>query len=295
VRDIARAPGDSGRTDEDDEDDEDTMSESPTGSQPDENTPGEGPREPDEPDQGPHPSPRAFVPPDGFPTAPPAYATGGTQFSIGDAIGFGFRRFGANWTSWVLVALVLVAVQAVWGLIDGSVSDVRNAFDDSSGSASFHVGFGGTLLSVVAVVIGFFITSFLANGGLLEAAGHRPAFGEFFRVRNMGNVVLAAIVVGVLTGIGFVLCLVPGLAVALFSVFVFYVALDQDLGGLDAIRASWRLVARNFGSVLGLLVLLVLINLVGFFVCVVGLLVTIPVSYITVGYAYRALSGATAA
>jgi len=233
-------------------------------------------------------------PPGGFPTAPPA--AGGaygavTPFQVGDAISFGFRRFGKNVGAWLLLALILLGINLVWSLISGDFDRFRDAFDSSTNTASVSLGFGGIVMSVIGFVISSFITAFLTKGGLDESAGKKPSVGDFFQIRNFGNVVLAALIVGILTGVGLVLCILPGLAVALFSAFTYYFVIDRQLSALDAIRASWSLVAKNFGAVLGLLVLLFLLNVAGAIVCGLGLFVTIPVSYIAVGYAYRRLTG----
>ncbi|PJI93352.1 hypothetical protein [Luteimicrobium subarcticum] len=249
-----------------------------------------------QPDPGSYPPPQQpygygqqpqdqFVP-GGYPAAPPP--TGQVQGSIiGDAIGYGFRTLFKNFGSWFLLALILLAFNVIWGLITRGASD----FTDSDGDFKFHFGIAGVLLNLVGLVVSYFITAFLTNGALRETAGHRPDVGSFFQVRNMGNVVLAALLVGLGTGIGLVLCIIPGLVFALFSAFTYYAALDRDLPAIDAIKTSWSLVAKNFGAVLGLLVLLFLLNIGGAVLCGLGLFITIPASYIAVGYAYRRLSG----
>ncbi|CAB4652593.1 unannotated protein [freshwater metagenome] len=47
----------------------------------------------------------------------------------------------------------------------------------------------------------------------------------------------------------------------------------------------------NFGAVLGLIVLLMLINIAGAMLCGIGLLFTYPMSSVAVAYAYRTLNG----
>ncbi|GAA4848277.1 hypothetical protein GCM10023221_29150 [Luteimicrobium xylanilyticum] len=237
-------------------------------------------------------------PPGGFPTAPPTAAGAygaATPFQVGDAISFGFRRFGQNVGAWLLLALILLGINLVWGLISGDYDRIRDAFDSNTNTASVSLGFGGIVMSIIGFVISSFITAFLTKGGLDESAGKKPSVGEFFQIRNFGNVLLAAVIVGILTGVGLVLCILPGLAVALFSAFTYYFVIDRNLAAFDAIRASWNLVAKNFGSVLGLLVLLFLLNVAGAIVCGLGLFVTIPVSYIAVGFAYRRLTGSQVA
>jgi uncharacterized membrane protein len=60
---------------------------------------------------------------------------------------------------------------------------------------------------------------------------------------------------------------------------------------IEALRRSQQLVSGNFGTVLGLAIVLVLINMVGALLCGVGLLFTAGITAVTWAYAYRALSG----
>jgi len=75
---------------------------------------------------------------------------------------------------------------------------------------------------------------------------------------------------------------------------LFSVALHQQHNFLSiwkSIRFSARVVHRHFCSVLGFLVCLVLLQIVGFFCFLVGLLITIPLAHISLCYAYHYLIG----
>ena len=218
-------------------------------------------------------------PPGGFPAAPQAAGSayqGQAPLAVGDAISYGFRKFGKNWGSWVLVALILIAVYVVFGLLERAVEDTWVL---------------RVILGLVGTVIGYLVTAFLARGALDETTGARPPVAAFFRIDNVANVIVAALLVGIGTWIGTVLCILPGIAFAIFSAFTYYFALDKQLSAVDAIKASWSVVAKNFGSVLGLLVLLFLLNIAGAIVIGIGLFVTVPVSFVATAYAYRRLNG----
>ncbi|WP_069387627.1 hypothetical protein [Cellulosimicrobium cellulans] len=147
------------------------------------------------------------------------------------------------------------------------------------------------LLSVVGSIIGYLVTAFFTRGALDETAGRRPDVAAFFRIGNVVNVVLAAVLVSILTTVGLFLCILPGLAVMAFSVFVYNVTLDRDQDAITAIRSSWSLVAKRFGSVLLLLLALLGINILGAIPLGLGLFVTIPLTYVAVAFAYRRLLG----
>ncbi|MEK8228578.1 hypothetical protein NKG05_25020 [Oerskovia sp. M15] len=171
-------------------------------------------------------------------------------------------------------------------------SDYRtDGFSDTNIAEAVGLSFGSFVLSIVGAIIGYLITAFFTRGALDESQGRRPDVAAFFRIGNVGNVILAAFLVGIMATVGIVLCILPGLAVLLFSAFVYYFTLDKQQDAITAIKSSWSLVAKNFGSVFLLLLALFGINIVGALLCFVGLLVTIPLSYIAVAYAYRRLIG----
>ncbi|MBE9924746.1 hypothetical protein G8C93_02425, partial [Cellulosimicrobium cellulans] len=255
---------------------------------------------------GAYPPPAGGYPPPagGYPPPPGSYpgAAGGyggqpgysgPAFGVGDAISYGWRRVTSNLGPWILVALIFLAVNIAWSWITGGFDQLQDQFDysDTNFAALGGLTVTSVLLGIVGTAIGYLITAFFTRGALDEVDGRRPDVAAFFRIGNVLNVLLAALIVGILSGIGLVLCVLPGLAMLLFSAFVYYVALDQGVDAITAIRTSFSLVAKNFGQVFLLLLALVGINILGAIPCGLGLFVTIPLSYVAVGYAYRRLTG----
>ncbi|MCB7135405.1 hypothetical protein [Cellulosimicrobium marinum] len=225
----------------------------------------------------------------------PSYEEPG--FRVGEAVSYGWRAVTSNLGPWVLVALLFVAVNVAWNLVTGSVDRLTDSLDLGATNLAAVTGltFTSVLLGVVGTVISYLVTAFFTRGALDETAGRRPDVAAFFRIGNVVNVLVAALVVGVLTGVGLVLCIVPGLLVVVFSVFVYPFTLDRGQDAFTAIRSSWALVSRSFGSVLLLLLALAGINVLGAIPLGLGLFVTIPLSYVATAYAYRRLLGQTPA
>ena len=55
-------------------------------------------------------------------------------------------------------------------------------------------------------------------------------------------------------------------------------------------RASYEITSNNVGSLIVLAILCILLNIAGFLLCGIGLLVTIPVTAIAIAYAWRYFS-----
>jgi uncharacterized membrane protein len=224
----------------------------------------------------------------GYPTgfaAPP--------FAVGEAISYGWRKVTANLGPWLLVALVLLAVTVLFNWLSGTFDQYTEVYDfsDTDIAELGGITFASVLLSFVGTILSYLVTAFLTRGALDETTGNRPGFGAFFRISNLLHVLLAAFLVSIMTTVGLFLCILPGIAVALFSAFVYYFALDRGEGAIAAIGSSWSLVAKNFGPVFLLLLALLGINILGAIPLGLGLFVTIPLSYVAVAFAYRRLTG----
>jgi uncharacterized membrane protein len=240
-----------------------------------------------------YPPPGAAYPPQQGYADPSTRGYAGPPFAVGQAVSYGWRAVTSNLGPWLVVALIFLVVNIAWNLITGGFSRFWDSYDDNGASVAAVTGltFTSIVLSIIGTIIGYLITAFFTRGALDETAGRRPDLAAFFRISNVVNVVLAALLVTILTTIGLVLCIVPGLAVIVFSTFVYYFALDRREDAITAIRSSWSLVAKSFGSVLLLLLALLGINILGAIPLGLGLFITIPLSYVAVAFAYRRLLG----
>ena len=70
------------------------------------------------------------------------------------------------------------------------------------------------------------------------------------RPRNIVSVILSSLIVGVLTAIGVLLCILPGLLVSIFAMFSTVAIVDRNLSPIDGIKASFAIARQNFGQVL---------------------------------------------
>ena len=133
-------------------------------------------------------------------------------------------------------------------------------------------------------------------GGLLDIAnGQQVEIGTFFKPRNVGSVLIASVLVGIATSIGSLLCVLPGLVVAIFTIFTTVSIVDRGLSPVDGIKASIDIVKSNFLQVLLTWLIIGVIVTVGALLCGVGLLVAGPVAALFLVYTYRKLTGGAVA
>ena len=171
---------------------------------------------------------------------------------------------------------------------DSSDSGVSYSFSSSLGAASIAVILLGSV--VTFVVAGAISSAYYA--GLLEIADGQPVtIGSFFKPRNVGSVLVASLIIGVLTTIGQFLCFLPGLVVSLFTIFTLVSIVDRNLPPIDALKASFEMVKSNFVQVLLAWLIIGVIVAVGAVLCGVGLLVAVPLAGLFLVHTYRNLGG----
>lgn len=210
-------------------------------------------------------------------TPPPPPGGGTDVIDVGGSISYGWEAF-KKYPGQLIAAFIIV-----W-LITGVVSALA--------------GFGGgdslvlsLLLNVVSWVVALVLAKGLVTIALDVTHGRDVDLGKLFSGEHLGQYLLGSIIVGVLVGLGLILCIIPGLFIAVAWQFTPYRIIDRGETATEALSGSWELVKPQFWSLVGLLLALAGINLIGALLCLVGLLVTVPLSAVAVAHAYRTASG----
>jgi uncharacterized membrane protein len=210
----------------------------------------------------------------------------GAALSVGDAIRYGWDRFKANAWIWIGAVVIAALIQSLLNTLFGNRSAFRmDTLGQSFWTVSWIIG------SIVTTVVGYLISAALVRGALHEVDGRRPDLASFFRFTNVGNVILASILVGVMTAIGLILFVIPGLIVAFLSWWTLPFVIDRGESAIDGIRSSFRAISSQAGPVFLLALALIGLNILGAIPLGLGLLITVPLSTIASTYAYRIVSG----
>ena len=163
----------------------------------------------------------------------------------------------------------------------------------------FNVDQVTTPRDVVAVLICLFagILSAVCSIGLLSMSlklvrGQKVAYEEIIpSFHVLWRLVLASVVSGVLILLGLVLFIVPGIYLALRFSLVKFITIDMPGVSIgDALRKSSAMTSGAKWELLGLVLVILFINILGVIPLGLGLLVTMPVSFIALAYAYEALA-----
>ncbi len=275
----------------------------PPGGQPPPPPPGGGAPPPGQPYDAPPPG-QPPGQPGGYGAAPPPPpVTGAGGYDAIEAIKYGWTKFTKNVGPFLIGALIVGAISVVFSIlgqiIAGAIFDTTptTTVDPTTGAVEIESAgfFTGLLANSVISFVGQVITT-IAAAGLLKMAfdvvdGREASLGNMLEGWDKVQVIVATILVGIATFIGIILCVLPGIAVIIFSAFTTAFVVDQKLGAVDAIKASINLVKNNFGPAILWMLLAFVCAVVGAIACGVGLLVAIPVILISQAYTVRALTG----
>jgi uncharacterized membrane protein len=122
--------------------------------------------------------------------------------------------------------------------------------------------------------------------------GRNAEFGDLFKGFNyFVPTLVASLLIGLFTFAGTLLCLIPGLVVAAMYKFTYLFIVDKRMDFWPAMQASHAVVKNDYFGFTMFLILAFLVNVLGFLCCIVGLLVTIPLTFAAITVAYKEIVG----
>lgn len=213
------------------------------------------------------------------------------QLDIMEAVKYGWDRFQKNMGPILLALLTYAGAGILLSLLLSAMlfGTVRGAAN--TGNFGLFGGASLFLVSIFAILMMVFV--FLAQAGLINAIleitkGKKVEYKDFFVFKNIGNIAVAAVLVGGAaglvswTGIG-------SAAVMFFAMYVMLFVIDQNMAAIEAIKASIKLVVDNIGTTLLLYLAIAILGFLGFLALGIGTLVSTPVSLLTLAYVFRKL------
>ncbi|MDX2239525.1 MAG: hypothetical protein NW224_02470 [Leptolyngbyaceae cyanobacterium bins.302] len=147
---------------------------------------------------------------------------------------------------------------------------------------------GGIVNSIISPILtaGFYIVAFKL------AKGQSASFGDFFRgFNNFLPIFLVNLVGSLLIALGLILLIIPGIYLAVAYFFATTLVIEKRFDFWTALETSRKLVTKRWFSFLGFGLLLFLLNLGGALLFVVGLLITVPLTFCIIVAAYEDIIG----
>lgn len=122
--------------------------------------------------------------------------------------------------------------------------------------------------------------------------GRRAELGDLFKGFDyFVAAFVAALLIGIFVFAGSLLCVIPGLVIAAALKFTYLFILDKKMEFWPAMQASHEVVKSDYFGFTIFLIALACVNILGALACIVGLLVTIPLSIAAITVAYQEVVG----
>lgn len=195
------------------------------------------------------------------------------DFSIIEMIKEGFTRIEGVKLTFVLAFLIYMAIaiglNILLSLIFPSPVDNPSLLNQQIvGILSYPV--------LIPLMVGMMMLAIKYSRG--ESIHYRSMFDYYHMT---GHLALAGILIYILTLIGFLLLILPGIYLSVAYVFALPLIADKGLDVWEAMELSRKAVTKNWFKVFGLMLLLVLIFGLGALALGIGLIWAIPLMFVT--------------
>ncbi len=194
------------------------------------------------------------------------------KISSTEAVRYGWKTTMAN----LRPLLVLSAIGALLALFEGALGRSAEPLAGLSRLVVQALQIGLAMLWTKAALT-------LHDGGKLEAPLVTGRLGGYF------TYLLTWVVYVLIVAVGLVLLVVPGVIWAIELGFAGFAAVDKKLDPIEALKASRALTAGRKKQLFVFGLLLFAVNLAGALAFGIGLMVTVPTTFLAAAWMYRKL------
>ena len=191
-----------------------------------------------------------------------------------------WKDYKANWSLFILIGIIFLLVSLL--------SNLGTTFDPVTETVR---------QSPVIVILGWLLQMFIGLGfirfmlNLVDGKEHKveDLFKGAESFTHFLYFVVVAMLYSALVGFGSLLLLIPGIIALIGFIFAQYLIAEQKTGIFESFKESWKMTSGNRWKILWLMIVLIFFNLLGALALLLGLLVTVPMSYIIYARLYRVL------
>lgn len=162
---------------------------------------------------------------------------------------------------------------------------------------AWAIGLGLGFIPVLGWAAGVLLGSVM-HAGLLymfirRIRGEEVQLGDLFAgfYNALLPLIIAGLLVSALTTVGFLLCILPGIYLAVGYLFVLPLVIDKKLDFWPAMEVSRQVVHKQWWAMFLLVLVMILIVCAGVLACGVGLIIAMPVVLAALSYVYEDLFG----
>jgi uncharacterized membrane protein len=198
-------------------------------------------------------------------------------FSKSEAVLFGWNTLKKNFRFFLgLLAIILV--------VNILISLVMSSFTEEAPEAL-----------IIAVSIFSGLLDLLISIGIIKITlkfcdQEQASFGELFSARwLLVNYLAGSIIYGIMVAIGLIFLVIPGIYLAVKYQFYDYLIIDKGMGPVQSIKSSGVLTEGVKWNLVLFWLMLAGINILGMLALGLGLIATVPITWLATAYVYRRL------
>lgn len=212
--------------------------------------------------------------------------------AIGEAWGIVSKNLGP----FILAGLAMIVIQqapSFIGSIIGSGMTMSMSRNPDTALMATLIQMGISLpFTLIGVALGTIICGSIVLMALKAVRGGTPEIGDIalgFTTNPVG-LLIAGFLVGLGTTLGTYMCLIPGLLLGGLWFITTPYMLDRGLGPIEAMGASWNTMKDNLVMAAVIFLLSGIAAALGICACGIGILVTMPLLYVTQAIIYEDLT-----
>jgi len=239
------------------------------------------------------------------------------KLQISEIVKYAWKTLWDNSASWALIMALFVllnVVQGVFGYVpaenvqvtesdwvayqEGSITeddllvkDVMYSLESFSGEGTntetneypVSEASGSWLVDLVATILSFILGVGIIVTSIAHARGEKRGLFESIQEQEFITYLKyfgGSIVVAILVLLGLLLLIVPGIIIAMVLSFALYAIVDQKVGVFESLSMSNKMTTGYKWQLFGMVFVTIGINILGALALLIGLLVSVPLTYL---------------
>lgn len=189
----------------------------------------------------------------------------GFEFKHSKYIHEGFEMFKKQIGGFLGFTFAFYAIAFVIALIAGAIAKTTGV--------SIFENLGSITINILQPI--FYAGIMLVANEIVK--GNDPDFGKFLEGKKFWlPLVILSFVMGLLTVVGFVFLIIPGIYLAIGYSFANLFVIFMGYDTWTALELSRKIITKNWWSFFGFIIVIALINIGGLLACGIGILFTAP-------------------
>lgn len=205
-----------------------------------------------------------------------------------EVIGEAWGELTRNMGTWVVALLIPIVVIGIIAFLGYSAMVLPLILGGDEAPTLVGMMFGYLILVFLILVVSGAFFGALYRMAIRQIRGEMPSVNDLFQSFDLAPRFIAAhLIIGILSYIGFFLCVIPGLIFGGMSFLAYPIIADRNVGAVDAIRMSWETLKKDALMAILFFIVLSIVAQLGSVACGIGVVITMPMLFLGSAIVYR--------